>query len=190
MLFHWLVDGASYVVQARITLAGPLDARRLRGALGALVRRHPQLGVTIRHDDDGQPAQIPDPDAEVPWREVDLRHHGELADELARDRAEGFDLATGAAPARPAGPAGRRPARAHRDQPPHPLRRGSLPVLLDDLCALYQRAELPPAARSETSSAGSPRATRRRPWPPGATTWPAWPGRPPSRASPHRPGVA
>jgi len=67
-----VVDGASDVVPGAITLAGPLDAAA-RGELGALVRRHPQLGVTIRHATTASRARSPTRTPRCPWREVDLR---------------------------------------------------------------------------------------------------------------------
>ncbi|MEB4212385.1 condensation domain-containing protein, partial [Mycobacterium sp. 94-17] len=60
-----------YAVQLDLTIAGPLDAERLRAAVHTVVARHPHLAARFCAQFD-QPVQVIPADPVVPWRYVDL----------------------------------------------------------------------------------------------------------------------
>ncbi|WP_228539979.1 non-ribosomal peptide synthetase [Nocardia sp. XZ_19_385] len=101
LLFHAMYDtdtADGYTVQTRLTLAGHVDARRLRSAAQALVDRHENLRVAFVETEDG-PRQLVLGAAEVRWRELDLRHlsdsgarQRELERTIAVDASSRFDL--------------------------------------------------------------------------------------------------
>ncbi|MGW5917630.1 amino acid adenylation domain-containing protein [Nocardia fluminea] len=101
LLFHALYDSDTadgYTVQSLLTLAGTVDAARLRGAAQALVDRHENLRVAFVETDDG-PRQLVLSAAEIRWEEIDLTEiadDGERAHELDRvielDALTRFDL--------------------------------------------------------------------------------------------------
>ncbi|MEU5103150.1 MULTISPECIES: non-ribosomal peptide synthase/polyketide synthase [unclassified Streptomyces] len=104
LLFHSLYTGQGegedvYTVQLAVDLAGPLDAPRLKAALAALLRRHPNLRAGFRPLRSGKPVQFIPGRAEAGWREADLagldaaRREAEAARLADRDRTERFDLA-------------------------------------------------------------------------------------------------
>ena len=75
----------------------------MRGALSALVARHANLRVAIRHHGLSRPVQVVQREVIVPFREVDLAGIAEAAQQAAaldalhrEERARRFDL--GAAP--------------------------------------------------------------------------------------------
>ncbi|MFR9768817.1 amino acid adenylation domain-containing protein [Nocardia sp. SC052] len=83
LLFHALYDSDTadgYTVQSLLTLAGTVDAARLRRAAQALVTRHENLRVAFVETEDG-PRQLVLADAEIDWREADLSG---IADETER----------------------------------------------------------------------------------------------------------
>ncbi|KAA8885014.1 amino acid adenylation domain-containing protein [Nocardia colli] len=85
LLFHALYDSDTadgYTVQSLLTLAGTVDADRLRTAAQALVARHENLRVAFVETDDG-PRQLVLADADIHWQDVDLTS---LADPEARQR--------------------------------------------------------------------------------------------------------
>ncbi|MFD6157828.1 amino acid adenylation domain-containing protein [Nocardia sp. NPDC060256] len=85
LLFHALYDSDTadgYTVQSLLTLAGTVDATRLRTAAQALVARHENLRVAYVETDDG-PRQLVLADAEIQWQDVDLT---DIADPDARQR--------------------------------------------------------------------------------------------------------
>jgi amino acid adenylation domain-containing protein/non-ribosomal peptide synthase protein (TIGR01720 family)/FkbM family methyltransferase len=89
LLFHTLFDEEApdvYTVQVVVDFDGPLDAARMRDAAAALLRRHPNLAVAIRHEGLERPVQVVQRDVDLPWREEDLTAlHGEAQ---ARRRKE------------------------------------------------------------------------------------------------------
>ena len=102
LLFHALYDAQApdvYTVQLELTLEGALDSAALEQAVRALVARHASLRGSFRHENLSRPVQIVVPQVTVPWRCIDLSLLDEagraerLADILARERAERFDLA-------------------------------------------------------------------------------------------------
>ncbi|MGW7276689.1 condensation domain-containing protein, partial [Streptomyces sp. NPDC054864] len=102
IFFHSLYDegqGDVYTVQMAISLRGKLESAALKVAAEALLARHASLRVRFRHRKSGQPIQMVMRDAELPWREVDLRDlpaeesEAELARILAEDRAQRFNMA-------------------------------------------------------------------------------------------------
>ncbi|WP_431957560.1 amino acid adenylation domain-containing protein [Nocardia lijiangensis] len=85
LLFHAWYDtdtADGYTVQTRLTLAGRVDAARLRAAAQVLVDRHENLRVAFVETPDG-PRQLVLADAEVRWHESDLT---DLAEEAERTR--------------------------------------------------------------------------------------------------------
>ncbi|MCI0688976.1 MAG: condensation domain-containing protein, partial [Sporichthyaceae bacterium] len=80
LLFHALYDGRAadvYTAQIFFDLDGPLDRASLRAAVDALLRRHANLRVAIRHTQVSQPVQVIPAQVEVPWSEVDLSEHSD-----------------------------------------------------------------------------------------------------------------
>uniref|UniRef100_UPI000B1ED7B1 non-ribosomal peptide synthetase n=1 Tax=Nocardia yamanashiensis TaxID=209247 RepID=UPI000B1ED7B1 len=102
LLFHARYDNDTadgYTVQTRLSLAGRVDAPRLRAAAQALLDRHEVLRVAFTETSDG-PRQLVLGAAEIPWQELDLSHIPEAAErqrELERlvavDGGTRFDLA-------------------------------------------------------------------------------------------------
>ncbi|MGW0893102.1 amino acid adenylation domain-containing protein [Saccharopolyspora sp. NPDC002578] len=96
LLFHSLFDrdGADpYLVQFGFELTGALDAAALRGAVHALLRRHPQLTAGFRHGTDGVPVQVWPSRFGVDWTELDATAEADVTRYLDADRARRFDLA-------------------------------------------------------------------------------------------------
>ncbi len=100
LLFHALMTQTTvdvYTTQARVDLAGTLDAARLRAAAQAVVDRYPNLRTAFVTDADGQAVQVVVDRIEAPWREVDLTDLPERDEELERlvaaDRTTHFDMA-------------------------------------------------------------------------------------------------
>ncbi|WP_435592527.1 amino acid adenylation domain-containing protein [Nocardia sp. bgisy118] len=101
LLFHAWYDtdtADGYTVQSRLTLAGRVDAARLRAAAQVLVDRHENLRVAFVETPDG-PRQLVLADAEVRWQELDLTHLSEPSERtreldriLALDANTRFDL--------------------------------------------------------------------------------------------------
>ncbi len=142
-----------YTIQLAVDLTGPLDAARLRAALPALLRRHPNLGAGFRTVRSGRPVQFVPHGVEVPLPETDLRElstadRAVALDRLAAEvRAERFDLTR---PPLLRLHLIRTGERAHRllVTGHHILLDGwSMPVLLRDLFTIYERGAdaLPPA---------------------------------------------
>ncbi|WP_280232583.1 non-ribosomal peptide synthetase [Nocardia cyriacigeorgica] len=99
LLFHARYDSDTadgYTVQSMLTLAGTVDAARLRTAAQALVDRHENLRVAFIETDDG-PRQLVLGAAEIGWQELDLTGVTEAERELDRlialDANTRFDLA-------------------------------------------------------------------------------------------------
>ncbi|WP_084496830.1 non-ribosomal peptide synthetase [Nocardia amamiensis] len=97
LLFHALydLDGTDgYTVQSLLTLAGTVDAARLRTAAQTVVARHDILRVAFVETDDG-PRQLVLTDADIRWQEIDLTG---IADAEQRqrelDRVIGLDAST------------------------------------------------------------------------------------------------
>ncbi|MEU3535112.1 amino acid adenylation domain-containing protein, partial [Streptomyces murinus] len=102
LLFHsrYEQDGADvYAVQHVFDVRGALDAARLRAAVRALLRRHPNLRAGFRQVDSGQTVQLIPRQVELPWEESDLSSlpaaeaEAELARIAAKEHARRFDLA-------------------------------------------------------------------------------------------------
>ncbi|WP_278263626.1 non-ribosomal peptide synthetase [Nocardia sp. AG03] len=85
LLFHALYDSDTadgYTVQSLLTLAGTVDATRLRSAAQALVDRHENLRAAFVETDDG-PRQLVLAHAEIRWDDIDLT---DITDPVERDR--------------------------------------------------------------------------------------------------------
>ncbi|KAA0023247.1 amino acid adenylation domain-containing protein [Antrihabitans cavernicola] len=96
LLFHALYDtdtADGYTVQAILTLAGTVDATRLRTAAQGLVDRHENLRVGFVETDDG-PRQIVVRDAEIGWQEIDLTGGADRSEQDELDRVIAADAAT------------------------------------------------------------------------------------------------
>ncbi|MGQ4615732.1 amino acid adenylation domain-containing protein [Nocardia sp. R7R-8] len=101
LLFHALYDpdGADgYTVQTVLTLAGTVDAARLRSAAQTAVARHDILRVAFLETDNG-PRQLVLTDAGIHWQELDLtgiadaeQRRRELDRVIALDASTRFDL--------------------------------------------------------------------------------------------------
>jgi len=131
-----------YVVQQLIELDGPLDADRLRRAAGELFDRYPNLGAAFRPIGDGEVVAVTGPRPELPWRLVVTDDVDTVA---AAERAEPFDLGR---------PPGMRYALVRLAADRHVLVQTvhhivadgwSVPLILNDLLALYAGEQLPPA---------------------------------------------
>ncbi|WP_262705895.1 MULTISPECIES: non-ribosomal peptide synthetase [Streptomyces] len=93
LLFHAAYDTEqpdAYTVQFRFALEGTVDPVRLRRAVEATLRRHPQLRAGFWDDGSGAPVQFVPRAVTVPWHELDLRDLDapERAAELERVLAE------------------------------------------------------------------------------------------------------
>ncbi|WP_460359721.1 non-ribosomal peptide synthetase, partial [Actinoallomurus bryophytorum] len=150
LLFHALRDRSGpdvYTGQLTVDFTGPLDPAALRAAARALIERHPQLRAAFRQRKNGQAAALVPRHVEPPWRELDLTgaDEGDLDRLLDAELAERFDpavpplmrlLLVRLAPGR------HRLVLTHH----HLLLDGwSLPLLVAELHALYERRPLEPA---------------------------------------------
>ncbi|SDM58248.1 amino acid adenylation domain-containing protein [Allokutzneria albata] len=144
LLFHAMFDDGSsdeYVVQLVLRLRGPLDPTRLRTAMAALLRRHPNLGAAFWTEGVDEPVQVIPREVEVPWE----YHDGaaDLAEILRADKHRRFD---------PTDPPLLRCTLVRTGADEHVfvltnhhilLDGWSMPVLLNDLFHLYQGEALP-----------------------------------------------
>ncbi|MDL2082189.1 amino acid adenylation domain-containing protein [Streptomyces sp. GXMU-J15] len=101
LLFHAVYDEQGtdvYVVQLALELEGRVDARRLRSAGRALLRRYPNLSAGFVTRGTGQPVQVIPAEVQLPWHEVDLRaftdddRSARLDDVVAAETARRFDM--------------------------------------------------------------------------------------------------
>ncbi|SMH47323.1 non-ribosomal peptide synthetase [Azospirillum agricola] len=166
MLFQTqLGDGASvYNAITRLALDGPLDVGRLRRALDAVLRRHPQLGGLFDHEGRDEPLflipalppTLPGGDRPLwPWREHDLAALGEAERAAEHARIEAELVARDGATGRALGLLGAVLVRDGADRHRlliaihHLIVDGwSTPLILRDLLTAYSRPDepLPPLA--------------------------------------------
>ncbi|MHB8896939.1 MAG: condensation domain-containing protein, partial [Candidatus Geothermincolia bacterium] len=100
LLFHALYapDSDQYLEQLCWTYSGALDAAALRKSWEGITKRHGVFRAAFFYEGLERPVQVVRRRAPVDWREEDWRElpagrlEGELADYIARDRLEGFDL--------------------------------------------------------------------------------------------------
>ncbi|MFF5289525.1 non-ribosomal peptide synthetase [Paractinoplanes globisporus] len=152
LLFHTQLaaDGPDvYTGQLTISLTGPVDAGRMRAAGQALLDRRPNLRVAFRRRRNGQAVAIVPRQVALPWTTMSLGAE-ELPKFLDDDLATRFEPAT-APLLRMAlvslGPDDHRLVVTHH----HLLLDGwSVPLLLDELFALYRGDALPPPADFRT----------------------------------------
>ncbi|MEV0089876.1 condensation domain-containing protein, partial [Saccharopolyspora sp. NPDC050642] len=102
LLFHAVYDGGGgdvYVMQLVFDFAGEVDGEALRRAGDVLLRRYPNLRACFVHEGLSRPVQVVPRDSGIGWSEVDLSDCGEAGHELTRllerDRAAGFDVQRG-----------------------------------------------------------------------------------------------
>ncbi|QCH24464.1 non-ribosomal peptide synthetase [Mycobacteroides salmoniphilum] len=97
LLFHATAHASSddvYAVQLDLTLAGPLDAPRLRDAVHTVVARHPNLAARFHAQFDPPVQSIP-ADPVTPWQYLELADtdiEGQIAQRCAAERAAVCDL--------------------------------------------------------------------------------------------------
>ncbi|HTX95536.1 MAG TPA: amino acid adenylation domain-containing protein, partial [Mycobacterium sp.] len=98
LLYHSITthdtDADIYALQLQISLAGPLDADRLRDAVQTVMRRHPHLAARFCPQFD-QPVQIIPADPDIPWQylEFDTDDDERIAPLCAAERAAVCQLA-------------------------------------------------------------------------------------------------
>ena len=153
LLFHASAADASddvYAAQLEMTLTGRLDQHRLRDAVHTVVNRHPHLAARFSQEFD-EPVQVIPADPVAPWQYVELDTDGVDLDEqiqqvCATERAAVCDLA---------GQPAFRVAliRIAEDRHRFVLTNHhivvdgwSVPILLGEIFASYQRQRLPAAA--------------------------------------------
>ncbi|GLZ41081.1 non-ribosomal peptide synthase/polyketide synthase [Actinokineospora sp. NBRC 105648] len=125
-----------YVGQLVLRVDGGFDRERMRAAATELLRRHPNLRAGFRGRSAGEPVQVIPAQVTTPWAE---REPGDLASFLAKDRARGFSVVR--PPLLRFSAVGDRLVITHH----HLLVDGwSLPLLVDELFALYGGDRLPP----------------------------------------------
>ncbi|MET9488541.1 amino acid adenylation domain-containing protein [Nocardia sp. NPDC006630] len=104
MLFHALLAESSvdaYMTQFSVDLGGAIDVDLLHAVAQAVLDRHVNLRVVFAQDAAGNPLQIVLDDVEVPWRYLDLADSAPYGSAvktdwlLAADMASHFDMATG-----------------------------------------------------------------------------------------------
>ncbi|WP_262491180.1 non-ribosomal peptide synthetase, partial [Mycobacterium simiae] len=157
LLFHAASAGHSdadqddpYAVQLDLTISGPLDAERLRGAMQQVLTRHPHLAARFVWQQADQPVQVIPRTPEMPWRYVDLANGIDAAEQAkqvqelsAAERTAVGDL-VGQLPLRAAlirtGPAQHRFVLTNH----HIVLDGwSVPVLIHEIFASYAGESLP-----------------------------------------------
>ncbi|WP_240507295.1 non-ribosomal peptide synthetase, partial [Streptomyces kanamyceticus] len=147
LLFHSDFDDRGpdvYAVQFMLAVEGPLDAPRLRTSWERLLDRHAALRASFHRRKTGEAVQLITRNVTLPWREVDLSELAEpdvwdQAEKLAaQERAERLDLAV---PPLLRLLLIRLGEHRHRlvVTSHHLLMDGwSMPVLLDELAAVYE----------------------------------------------------
>ncbi|MEU6041874.1 amino acid adenylation domain-containing protein [Actinomadura sp. NPDC047616] len=161
LLFHSVYDERSadvYVGQRALDLEGPLDTARLRGAWQALLDRHASLRAGVRLLAGSQEiVQAVAREVTLPWREADLSGlTGEAAlaeaERLAaEDHRRRFDLATPPLIRLLLAKLGPRRFRMVITMHHMVLDGWSLPVLMEELWALYEAGGEPAALPAVTS---------------------------------------
>ncbi|MGW7689423.1 non-ribosomal peptide synthase/polyketide synthase [Streptomyces asiaticus] len=146
LLFHSVYDQGEldpYVVQAAFDIEGPLDTATLRTAAEALLARHATLRAAFRQRKNGDWAQVVMRTVPLPWTETDLtglpedERPGAAAEAMAVDRSTRIDVTR---PPLLRFTLIRLGASLHRLvlTNHHLVLDGwSLPVLMGELCALY-----------------------------------------------------
>ncbi|OBH11335.1 non-ribosomal peptide synthetase, partial [Mycobacterium sp. E1747] len=149
LLFHATAqnsDGDLYSMQLDIAVSGPLDADRLRGAVDAVVIRHPNLAARFCTQFD-QPVQIIPANPQTPWQyvEVDANADEQVQRICRAERAAVCDLR--GSPAFRVALIRTAPERFRVVLTNHHivLDGWSLPVLLQEIFAVYYRQRLPAA---------------------------------------------
>ncbi|MEV0696794.1 amino acid adenylation domain-containing protein [Saccharopolyspora sp. NPDC050389] len=102
LLFHAVFDDGSndvYLVQLVFELLGEVDGERLRRAGDVLLARYPNLRSCFVHEGLSRPVQVVPGESDIGWSEVDLSACAETEHEVARllegDRAARFDVQRG-----------------------------------------------------------------------------------------------
>nr|CRL72923.1 syringomycin synthetase [Mycolicibacterium malmesburyense] len=101
LLFHAVTaagnDDDVYAVQLDIAVNGPLDVDRLKAAVDAVVKRHPNLAARFCHNRLDEPLQIIPANPEIPWQHLDFGDEVDLDTRMHRlcadERAQVYALA-------------------------------------------------------------------------------------------------
>ncbi|HEX4605471.1 MAG TPA: condensation domain-containing protein, partial [Candidatus Angelobacter sp.] len=86
LLFHSLYATGDdvYAVQTNLEIIGNLSAQRLRHAVETVLRRYPNLGISVYWEGLEAPVQVVLPNVEFPWREIDLSTMDDSEQQLRR----------------------------------------------------------------------------------------------------------
>ncbi|MFC4045847.1 amino acid adenylation domain-containing protein [Dactylosporangium siamense] len=147
LYFHatYTTGADPYVVQQRVELAGPLDPDRLHAAADRLLDRHPNLAAAFRPTGAGDIVAVHAAGTAAPWRTVTVTDPRDLDGVAAVDRSRPFDLAE---------PPAMRFTLVRLAADRHVLIHTihhiaadgwSVPIMFNDLLALYAGDPLPPA---------------------------------------------
>nr|WP_052478682.1 non-ribosomal peptide synthetase [Kibdelosporangium sp. MJ126-NF4]CEL19983.1 Siderophore biosynthesis non-ribosomal peptide synthetase modules [Kibdelosporangium sp. MJ126-NF4]CTQ97207.1 Siderophore biosynthesis non-ribosomal peptide synthetase modules [Kibdelosporangium sp. MJ126-NF4] len=95
-LMFWASYGGAagdvYTVQKTLELEGPVEAKALKAAAEALLRRYPNLRAGFRFRRSGEPVALIPAEIDVPWVEVELSDRDEAGAAIEAERARPFDL--------------------------------------------------------------------------------------------------
>jgi amino acid adenylation domain-containing protein/non-ribosomal peptide synthase protein (TIGR01720 family) len=134
-----------YSVQIVLTLGGTVDAHRLRGAAEALLARQPSLRAAFVHDDRGRAWQVVPEAVDLDWTEAGPVGPDDLDRIADAERERRFDLTRG--PLLRLVLVRRHDGRVALVLTAHHIviDGWSLPIMAEELFALYAGVELPPA---------------------------------------------
>ncbi|EGD54948.1 non-ribosomal peptide synthetase [Gordonia neofelifaecis] len=85
-----------YSMQFVVEISGPLDAEKLRSSVATVMRRHPNLRVSLWDEGVPHPVQIVPSQVDLPWRTV-VTAPDEFDDLALAERTQRFDLRHGPA---------------------------------------------------------------------------------------------
>nr|QEO74068.1 condensation domain-containing protein [uncultured bacterium] len=95
-LMFWASYGGAandvYTVQKTLELEGPVEAKALRAAAEALLRRYPNLRAGFRFRRSGDPVALIPAEVELPWTELAISDPADVTAAIAAERARPFDL--------------------------------------------------------------------------------------------------
>ncbi|MEU4311710.1 amino acid adenylation domain-containing protein [Nocardia sp. NPDC024068] len=95
LFYHAVHSGRSvdpYVFQLVVTLAGAVDAGRLRAAARAVLAAHPSLRTAFHAADSGIPVAVVPAAVSLPWSEIGVETDSDIGALLAAERGARFDL--------------------------------------------------------------------------------------------------
>jgi len=99
MLFHWLKDPSSYLVQLGMEVNGDLNLDLLEQALNLLVKEHEVYRTSFLYEGLSKPWQVVRKEQSIGIHFIDLRNSGSPQQDIeayqTEDRRQGFNLETG-----------------------------------------------------------------------------------------------